>query len=58
MQVRNAYRVLMKKIVRLLGANGTGEALMDKVYDFEKKLANVNPVAISFLFIINLLIIN
>lgn len=41
-KVRNAYRVLMKKIVVLLGANKTGEALMDKVFDFEKKLANMS----------------
>ena len=41
-QVKTAYRTLMKKIVTLLGANETGINLMDQVYEFEAKLANVS----------------
>ena len=40
-QARNAYKKLMKDIAVLLGANKTGIDLMDQVYEFEKKLANV-----------------
>ena len=36
----------MKKVVKLLGANETGENIMDKVYEFEKKLANVSVVIV------------
>ena len=31
----------MKKLVTLLGANENGTLLMDQVYEFEKRLANV-----------------
>ena len=41
-QYRTAYRTLMKKIVSLLGANQTGFDMMDRVFEFEKKLANVS----------------
>eukprot|EP00794_Sanderia_malayensis_P015175 gene15175-16734_t len=43
-----AYRKLMKTIVTLLGANETGTNIMDQVYEFEKKLANITlPVAVA-----------
>lgn len=45
---RTAYRTLMKKIVSLLGANQTGFDMMDRVFEFEKKLANITmPIAVA-----------
>eukprot|EP00795_Rhopilema_esculentum_P007248 gene7248-12932_t len=40
-KVSSAYRTLMRKLVTLLGANKNGTLLMDKVYEFEKRLANI-----------------
>ncbi|XP_057304506.1 endothelin-converting enzyme homolog [Hydractinia symbiolongicarpus] len=38
---RNAYRKMVKEIVKLMGANETGIRLMDEVYEFEKQLAEI-----------------
>lgn len=40
-QVKKAYLKLMKEIVKLLGANATGELLMEEVLALETQLAKV-----------------
>lgn len=40
-QVKKAYLKLMKEIVKLLGANATGELLMEEVLALETQLAEV-----------------